>query len=152
MAEEWGDICCAIDFSEPSRTALQEAAKLARRFGANLTLLHVHDAKSISAERLLEEYEKAAPGLQQEIGKWQAEAEAITGRPVRPVILVGGPAAEIVRFLREGTYDLVVMATRGLTGLKHVLLGSVAERVVREAECPVLVIRRRPAPKSDIQP
>jgi nucleotide-binding universal stress UspA family protein len=54
---------------------------------------------------------------------------------------IGPPVAEIVRFAREGNYDLIVLGTHGRTGLKHALIGSVAERVVRHAHCPVLTIR-----------
>jgi nucleotide-binding universal stress UspA family protein len=57
------------------------------------------------------------------------------------MLLQGVPFAEIVQFAREGSYDLVVMGTHGRTGLRHALLGSVAEKVVRKAHCPVLTIR-----------
>ncbi len=136
-------ICCAIDFSEPSRAAMEEAARLTRLFQAELTLLHIYEARAASPEILLSDYEHAVPDLERHMGEWQLAAERVAGRPVRTVILTGSPAAEIIRFVQEGLYDLVVTATRGRTGLKHIVLGSVAERVVREAECPVLVFRRR---------
>src|SRR5205807_7159695 len=62
--------------------------------------------------------------------------------PVEREIREGTPFAEIVRFAREGRFDLVVMGSHGHTGLAHVLLGSVVERVVRKAPCPVLTVRQ----------
>lgn len=144
---EWKKICCAIDFSEPSHLAMEEAASLARRFEAELTLLHVYEERAVSPEILLAKYEQAAPELEKKVGGFQREAEQIAGRPVRTVLLTGSAAAtEIGRFVREGSFDLAVMATHGRTGLARVVLGSVAERVVREAECSVLVVRGRLAP------
>ncbi len=138
---EWKKICCAIDFSEPSRFALEKAAELARRLQADLTLLHVYEARAVSAEVLVSKFEQAAPDLDRKMTSWQGEAEQAVGGPVRSVVLTGSAASEILRFVREGGFQLLVMATRGRTGLKHLLLGSVAERVVREADCQVLVVR-----------
>jgi nucleotide-binding universal stress UspA family protein len=60
-------------------------------------------------------------------------------------VLPGLPAAEIARLAQEGSFDLVVVATHGRRGVKRVLLGSVAERIVRDAPCTVLVVRPPPA-------
>lgn len=139
---EWKKICCAIDFSDPSRIAMQEAAALARRLEADWTLLHVYDAHAASAEILLSRFEQALPEVEGKMGEWQQEGERIAGRPARTVILTGSAAAEILKFAREGSFDLLVLATRGRTGLTRLLLGSVAERVVRESECSVLVVRQ----------
>ena len=69
------------------------------------------------------------------------ELDATTGLRVDTQLMQGVPFAEIVRFAREGSYDLIVLSTHGRTGLKHALLGSVAEKVVRKAHCPVLTVR-----------
>lgn len=150
---EWKKICCAIDFSEPARFAMEEACALARRLQADLTLLHVNEAPlPASGEMVLsppELFERAAKELERKMSGWRDEAERLASRPIRSVILAGNSAAdEIARFVREGRFDLLVMATKGRTGLKRLVLGSVAERVVREADCSVLVVRR-PAAEGD---
>jgi len=140
---DWKKICCAVDFSDPSRAALEEACALARRTGAELTLLHVWDPHAPSPEVLLAKLEQAAPELEARLASWARDAGARTGGGSARTVLLTGPAAgEIVRFARDGGFDLVVMATHGRSGLARVLLGSVAEQVVREASCSVLVVRR----------
>ncbi len=138
---EWKKICAAVDFSAPSRFAMREAADLARRSGAELTLLHVYDAHASSPDVLLSRYEQVVARLEDALHEWQLEAERVAGAPVRSVLLVGRTAPEIVQFLSTGGFDLAVTATHGRTGLKRVLLGSVAEHVVRASPCPVLVVR-----------
>ena len=145
----WRNICCAVDFSESSRLALEEAADLARRFEARLTLLHVFEPAAAAASEAYspaELTEQTTIELSRKLESWKAEAERRADRPVGRSLLTGDPAAEITRFARDGEFDLVVAGTRGRAGLEHLLLGSVAEKVVREAHCPVLVARRPPAP------
>jgi nucleotide-binding universal stress UspA family protein len=145
---EWKRICCAIDFSEPSRLAMREAAELARRLGGHLELLHVHalpppavdiEATPASAELV----ETPVRELHDSMTPWREEAAGIAGRPVGATITPGGAADEIVRFARDHPTDVLVLGTHGRAGLARLLLGSVAERVVREAPCSVLVIRPR---------
>jgi nucleotide-binding universal stress UspA family protein len=144
----WRNICCAVDFSESSRLALEEAADLARRFDARLTLVHVFEAAPATATEGLftppELIEQMSIELSRKLESWRAEAQRRAERPVGQSLLSGDPATEIVRFARDGEFDLVVAGTRGRTGLRHLLLGSVAEKVVRQAHCPVLVVRRPP--------
>jgi len=135
-------ICSAIDFSEPSRIAMETGAELARRLDGDLTLLYVYEAHAPSPEILLSRLEHASSEIEEQLRTWKTEAERKAGRPVRTVTLTGATATEIVRFARDGAFDLVVLATHGRTGLARVVLGSVAEHVVREASCPVLVVRR----------
>jgi universal stress protein A len=141
---EWRNICCAVDFSEPSRLAMRQAASLASHFQAELTLLHVHEPPPPSATDLLvsppEMFEQAATQMERILIGWCKDAEEIARRPVKRVLLFGKPAAEIVRYVRENAFDLVVVSTHGRTGLRHVVLGSVAERIVRSAGRPVLVV------------
>lgn len=141
----WKKLCCAVDLSEPSRAALEQSADLARQLGAELTLLHVYEPHAPSPELLLQRLEEASPDLERQLEGWRARAEAQAGRAVRVVLLTGNPAPEIVRFAAAGGFDLVVLATHGRTGLARVLMGSVAEHVVRHAHGPVLVVRRPPA-------
>ncbi len=142
---DWNGICCAVDFSEPSRLALEQAVELTRRFGAELTLLHVQEVPRAGAPELLAEPIGMAEELGEETSRlmegWRNDSERILGRAVRTSILLGHPAAEIVRFARERGCDLLVLGTHGRTGLERLVLGSVAERVVRQAPCPVLVAR-----------
>lgn len=139
---EWRRICCAVDFSEPSRRALEEAADLARRFASDLTALHVYDVLPPTGLDLLgPPVEEAQRSAAQVMEQWVRDAELIARRAVRSALRIGAPAQEILRFAREGSFDLLVLATQGRTGLKRLVLGSVAERVVREAECAVLVVR-----------
>jgi nucleotide-binding universal stress UspA family protein len=141
----WKRICCAIDFSSPSRVAMEKAADLAKRLRSDLTLLHVDEAAvalsdegDISAPALLEE---AAREIRPKIDSWQRQAEELVGGPVRTSVTAGSAADQILRFLREGSFDLLVMGTHGRTGLAHFVVGSVTEEVQRRAEIPVLVVR-----------
>ena len=144
---EWKRVCCAVDFSEPSRLALEEAVDLCRRSGAELTIVHVRTPPPPTAVALLASPGEAARAVAEEvelaIAAWGVSAEGKLERPVATAVLVGSAAGEIVRYARRHPIDLLVVATQGRTGLGRLLLGSVAERVVREAPCPVLVVRRR---------
>jgi nucleotide-binding universal stress UspA family protein len=79
--------------------------------------------------------------LERKLETWRAEAERRVGSKVEARVLPGLPAAEVARLALEGSFDLVVVATHGRRGVKRVLLGSVAERIVRDAPCTVLVVR-----------
>jgi len=142
----WKTIACAVDFSAPSRLALADAAALARRVGAKLTLVHVFEPPAAATRSTIvsppELFEQSVREMERVLEGWRGEAERIAGEPVTTRVVVGTAAQEIVRFLRQGGFDLAVLGTHGRKGLSHLVLGSVAERVVREAPCPVLVARR----------
>ncbi len=140
----WKRICCPVDFSSESRVAMEEAAELAWRFGADLTLVHVDDRPPAASEALASPEERAegTAELERRLAAWEADAEPIATTAVEHALLAGGPADEIARFAREGRYDVIVMGTRGRGGWA---LGSVAEAVVREAPCTVVVARGRTA-------
>ncbi len=144
---DWKKMCCAIDFSEPSRMAAEAAVDLARRFEAELTLVHVVGTAAPAATDVLVSSTGMAEVMAQEeagsLEAWRAEAEQRAGRPVRSALVAGDPANEIARFARDQRCDLLVIGTHGRAGIRRVMLGSVAERVVRRAECPVLVIGER---------
>lgn len=141
---EWKKISCAVDFADPSRVALEEAADLARRFEGELTLVHVLAPPPPAASEVLVSSREIAKMVAEDdaakLAAWRAEAERRSGRPARSCVLSGDPAAEIVRHALEERCDLVVVGTHGRTGLKRLVLGSVAERVARQAPCPVLVV------------
>ncbi len=143
----WLKILCAVDFSEGSRLALEDGAELARRFGAELVLVHVREptrAVATELEPSPERLEQEAVELGRKLENWRREAERLAGREVRAVLVSGPAAAEIVRIAGAERFDLVVAGTHGRTGLGRLLVGSVAERLVRESPCPVLVTK--PAP------
>jgi nucleotide-binding universal stress UspA family protein len=138
-------ILVPVDFSEPSREALRFACDLARRYEAQVTLLHAYQLPGYAFP---EGYLVAGPAsvndllglVDKALAEARREAEA-EGVKVETRAVMGVAFAEIVRAAREGGFDLVVMGTHGRTGLKHALLGSVAEKVVRKAPCPVLTVR-----------
>jgi nucleotide-binding universal stress UspA family protein len=136
------------DFSEDSEQAARYAVELAKRFQAEIHCIHVVD---IPADLLsTSDYYMTGPSeafLDQirEESKKNLEAFAeknLEGARLRTAFLEGSPFVEIIRYARNQEIDLVVIATHGRTGLKHVLFGSVAEKVVRKAPCPVLVVKR----------
>jgi universal stress protein A len=136
------------DFSAPAEQALDYAIRLARTFSARLTLLHVIqpipmggvDMGVALPETYLQEVEEAAQGSMEEA---LARVTA-AGLTAEQLVLYGVPFQEIVETAKARQVDLIVMGTQGRTGLMHVLLGSVAERVVRLAPCSVLVVRASP--------
>lgn len=145
---EWSKMCCAIDFSEACRFAMLEAADLANRFHAQLTLVHVYEPSPPGEVDVLapkeELFEMVSVDLERSLAAWRSEAARRVGASVRSRVRVGDPAEEIVHFAREEGMDLVVLGSHGCKDVgRHVVLGSVAERVVREAPCPVLVIRQK---------
>lgn len=135
-------ILVPIDFSECSRKALQYAASFARQFQAELMLLHVVELPVVTglpAEPMLPEME-APEDTAAELGAW-AKQSGVAG--AKAVVSTGPAYAEIVDTADEGNVDLIVIGTHGRRGLAHLLMGSTAEKVMREAPCPVLVVRER---------
>ena len=141
-------ILAPTDFSEHSDGALRHAAELARQFGAKLVLLHVvsnEALESISKAHIPPHpVDKVYEDLDQETREQYANHVPPEVRKVletEVLVLPGVPFLEIVRAARLKGVDLIVMATHGRTGLSHALVGSVTEKVVRKAPCPVLSIR-----------
>lgn len=137
----WRKILCPVDFSDRSRMAAQHAVELAWAFGGEVTLLHVWEAPApttadafVAAPAL---FDSIAPELRQKLGGWAREY----GDNVKASVIAGSPAEEIVAAAKGGGYDVIVMATHGRTGLAHAVLGSVTERVIRHAPCPVVAIK-----------
>ena len=133
---DWKRIFCPIDFSDASRAAMELAADLARRFGAELTLLH---AKATSS---MLQAAQSEPG---QLAEWQREAEGLGAPHVETSTVAGEPETAIVNAATAGGFDLVVMGTHGRTGRDHALIGSVAENVVRRSSVPVLTVHAAPA-------
>ncbi|HXH14080.1 MAG TPA: universal stress protein [Alphaproteobacteria bacterium] len=139
-------ILAPTDFSEYSKEAVAYAFELAQKFGAKLLLLHVIEMPAYPVEgfvppsigsTLIEDLERQAwADLAQVLSEAQNDKVALTRQ-----VVVGIPYRKIVEVAAAEKVDLIVMATHGRTGLGHLLIGSVAERVVRTAPCPVLTIR-----------
>jgi nucleotide-binding universal stress UspA family protein len=140
-------IVCPVDFSEPSEHALAWAADLARDFGAELHLLHVYQlpiyALPDGALMAGPEFTTRVTG---ELQKAMAERVVRYGLPEDRTHLVEGvPWREIARMADELGASMIVMGTHGRTGLKHLLMGSVAERVVRTSNVPVVTVPNKEA-------
>ncbi len=145
-------ILVATDFSEPAARAIETAVEFAKKFGAKLIVLHAYKVEIPMASPMVAGGYVLPDGFFEQLGQHaRAEVEeaarAIQAQGVEAVGIAveQSPAAAIVDEAKEQGADLIIMGTRGLTGIKHVALGSVAERVVRTAPCAVLTIG---APKS----
>ena len=138
-------ILVPIDFSAPAEKALRYAVSFARQFDAKITLIHVRPVPYYPAE--MGGIPTVFPINEPPAEKVQARLDAVVKRLVPPemrartLLRVGAAYDEICKAARDAKVDLIVIATHGHTGLTHMLLGSTAERVVRHASCPVLVVR-----------
>ena len=133
-----------IDFSSSSSQALDTAMVLARQLGARLQLVHAYQINTsvypygmIIGEDVEKRLREAA---QEKLEEWCERAVA-GGVEAEAVVVPGTPSEAIAQMAANLPADLIVMGTRGLSGLKHVMLGSVAERTLRTAPCPVLTVR-----------
>ena len=144
-------IIAATDFSEDSERALQYAEEVARKFGAEIIVLHVD--QPLAPVMLTPEF---GPGLdtgamgriaEEQRLLAQRELDKIVGRlrdgglKARSLLRVGAPFLEVINAAQSEAADLIVMGTHGRSGLAHVLMGSVAERVVQKSPCAVLTVR-----------
>ena len=132
----------AVDPSEHSRKAVALSAKFAKKTGVKLALINVVEDvvsyKEIPDTWVHQQKAKKAQALLDELKKFAEEHGA---KDVETKIAVGPVAEEIVRLGEEGNYDYIVVGTRGMSGFKRMLIGSVAEKIVRHAHCPVVVVR-----------
>ena len=141
MRKQFKNVLCATDFSDFSNHTVSYGVALAREFEAKLTICHVIDLSSVT---IYGEFQLDPVGQQNRIMEdANKQLEELTGnQPVawEPLITVGKPADEIARAVSEKAIDLVITATRGRSGLKRIILGSVTERLMRTLTCPLLVI------------
>jgi nucleotide-binding universal stress UspA family protein len=137
------------DFGEPAEYALSYALDLAQKLGARVTVVHAYEVMPIvgygegilTSAEMLREIENAARAALDDVVKRAARP----GLELKSVLRQGSPWSEIVAAAKELHVELIVMATHGRHGLARALLGSVAEKVVRTAPCPVLTVHA-PAP------
>jgi nucleotide-binding universal stress UspA family protein len=143
-------ILVATDGSNLADKSLDFALDLAKKYSAEITILTVVDLPSnsfwvqgttfapISSQKYLEKLEKFHKKILTEAVK---KAKASTQISVTKRLLDGRPAEKIIEVAKEGSFDLIVMGSRGLGGIKEFFLGSVSDRVADEASCPVLIVK-----------
>jgi nucleotide-binding universal stress UspA family protein len=143
-------ILVPTDFSANAQHALETAASVARTFGATTHVLHVYHLPQhplaeglpmLPHDMLLDLDRQLRASVEEHAASLRA-----AGVTCEPFVAPGDPSVEILRHAALHGPGMIVMGTHGRTGIKHVVLGSVAERVVRRAHCPVLVV---PAPASE---
>jgi len=140
------NILCPVDFSTSARHALAVATELATTSHAALTIAHIWQPPmplygtpdaALSGELI----QAMVDDAERSLADWEASARAAGVTSLQAKMLTGVPWDDIVKLALSSRADLVVMGTHGRTGLTHVLIGSVAEKVVRHAPCAVLVVR-----------
>lgn len=149
-------ILCATDFSEASAGALRHALALASLSGGHVDLVHACEVPYYVRPDLMvwmeggarpmadlarEQSERQMAAVVASLG---SDASRVTAR-----VVMGEPAEIIPRLAREESFDLIVTGTHGRSGLEHFVLGSVAEKIIRRAPCPVYVVRGRPPTGDD---
>jgi len=139
-------ILVPIDFSEHSKNALKYAVPMAEQVGASLRLVYVVEPTVYPAD--LGFGQVVMPGIEEELKeKGERELKALIDREIGTrveavaSVRTGKPHQEILLEAKEQAIDLIIVATHGHTGVEHMLFGSTAERIVRNAACPVLTIR-----------
>ena len=142
-------ILVPVDYSEGSRDALRFAARVARGNTAVLDVIHVWDRPAYVPEGVAVHHpdgetrslvEMIRENAEREMDEFVAGAELPSDLGVERRVLSGNPASRILSELSSGIYELVVVGTHGRTGFRHLLLGSVAETLVRRSPVPVLTV------------
>jgi len=140
MLNNFKRVLCPVQFDQNSLAALTLAKQIAKENGGKLIVLNVvsphADPTRVGGAAMVAHDEKLA---EQELAR--VKRELLGDIDHETVLTIGNPAEEIIKAEHDYGADLVVMATHGRTGVAHLVLGSVAERVVRESSCPVLSIR-----------
>jgi len=143
-------IFCPTDFSKPSYEALKVADEMALHFSAELILIHVVTPIAVNPVHVdptgfnLPQYEKEREASSK-IAIQQVSKEKISeGVNCQTIVVLGDPAYKIVALSSDENADIIIIATHGLTGWRKFIFGSVTEKVIRLANCPVLSIRVSP--------
>ena len=153
------NILVPVDFSPHAEHAFTYATTLAERFGAKLALVYVVDDSFVTGGWSSEIYVSNVPELienliadaDRRLATLKASAAAL-GLTAETAVIRGRPAHAIVEHAKNGGFNLIVMGTHGRTGVSHVVMGSVAERVLRKAPCPVLTVRATEALEASAKP
>ena len=143
-------VLCPTDFSEPSLCGLRMANEMASKFDMEIIVLNIHkpiprlptpriEASDVTFD--ISAYEEHVAEDARETLASLSDSVFDDGVKVRLEVRMGRPAYEILRFAKEEEVDAICIATHGRTGIAHIVFGSVASKVVRRAECPVITIR-----------
>ena len=144
-------ILLPTDGSACSRKAMAYALSFAKQYGARLVALHVLDLRweeqgsYVLLEMGEDAHQRARKGYEEEAQstlKEVVDAAATVGMTIETLVVTGVPFEKILGVAQKLPSDLIIMGTHGRTGVVHALLGSVAERIVRRAPCPVLTVRQ----------
>ncbi len=136
-------IMVPTDFTTYSDHAIEYAIMVARKFKAKMLLVHVIEPLAYSVTDTMQVFDHytALKTVAKPILENLQKRLLKKGLKVDSILLDGNPYLEIVKKSREAGVDLIIMGTHGRTGIEHILMGSVAERVVRLASCPVVTVR-----------
>ena len=153
------NILVPVDFSPHAEYAFTYATRLAERFGAKLALLYVVDDSFVTGGWSSEIYVSNVPELMENLiadadrrlATLKASAAAL-GLTAETAVIRGRPSHAIVEHAKNGGFDLIVMGRHGRTGVSHDVMGSVGERVLRKAPCPVLTVRGTEAVEASAKP
>ncbi len=145
MSRTFTRILVPTDFSDTSDAALTYATSVAAAFGASLHLVHVFEDPFTAGTLASEVYAPIPPEVRKQVlADLQTRLDArLPAGGGTTAVLTGTTARAITDYAREQQADLIVMGTHGRGGMAHLLLGSVAERVVRTASCPVMTVRQK---------
>jgi len=142
-------IMVPIDYSENSRAALSYAAELALGFGASVDIVHVWDRPTYLTDAVMVQHpgeahrpigELIRENAQRDMDEFLSELSLPATLTTSSRLISGEPASALIAELKKGAHDLVVLSTHGRTGLAHLLLGSIAEKLVRLSPVPVLTV------------
>jgi nucleotide-binding universal stress UspA family protein len=152
MTIEVRQILVAVDFSEHAEPVIEWSTHLAEEHGSRLILLHAYhlpvEFQQLEGAYLPPDFWANVKAEAQQILSNYTEGIARKGIEVETVVREGYPATVIEDEAVRQEVDLIVIGTRGLSGIKHLLLGSTAERVVQKAPCPVLTVKLPESPQS----
>jgi nucleotide-binding universal stress UspA family protein len=145
-------ILVPVDYSANSRVSLELAVTLARTFSATLEIVHVWDRPTYLTEALMVDHgagqrrltDLIVENAEHDMQTFLNEVSLPADIPYHQHLLSGDPASELLHEVERGGYDLVVVGTHGRSGVSRLLLGSIAEKLVRHATVPVLTVPRRP--------
>jgi universal stress protein A len=143
-----GKILVPVDFSETSKKAFQYALRFAEQFDCEITLIHVVEPTSpmVGAPFAVEVFPQPqddSSAAKKELAALAARSRHNGANSIASTIRIGHPPNEITKAAKDLDVDLIVIATHGYTSWRHLCIGSTAERVVRTAPCPVLVVREK---------
>lgn len=138
-------ILVPIDFSDNSKKAIRYAVPLAKQFGASITLINIIEPTVFPSDFGFGQM--SFPDVERElVDKAERELAGIvddlkTTVKIVSVVKAGIPFVEITNYAADEEFDLIIVATHGRTGFEHILFGSTAEKIIRKAPCPALVVR-----------